>query len=182
MRTSCLPPWPPSPAERGQDQPQILDTERLIATMCTTLVETKVSDIATELASQRSTDYPHQDPSAQLEGAGLELGMHVATGQGTAGSPVSTTTGRSSARFFGRVIPFFGADVNLCRSLEGESFEPRVAAGESVVPGTERLGHGNAELLLRTYGHLMPDSEDRTRRAIDDAWTSDGTQTKSDHR
>jgi hypothetical protein len=28
----------------------------------------------------------------------------------------------------------------------------------------------------------MPDSEDRTRRAIDDAWTSDGTQTESDHR
>jgi hypothetical protein len=40
-----------------------------------------------------------------------------------------------------------------------------------------------AELLaLRlddvTYGHLMPDSEDRTRRAIDTAWsTSDGPQT-----
>ena len=37
-------------------------------------------------------------------------------------------------------------------------------------------------LVLKTYGHLMPDSEDRTRRAIDDAWTSDGTQTESDHR
>jgi integrase len=46
----------------------------------------------------------------------------------------------------------------------------------------ERLGHENAALVLKTYGHLMPDSEDRTRRAIDDAWTSDGTQTESDHR
>jgi hypothetical protein len=36
--------------------------------------------------------------------------------------------------------------------------------------------------VLKTYGHLMPDSEDRTRRAIDDTWTSDGTQTESDHR
>jgi hypothetical protein len=32
--------------------------------------------------------------------------------------------------------------------------------------------------VLKTYGHLMPDSEDRTRRAIDTAWSmSDGPQT-----
>jgi integrase len=57
-----------------------------------------------------------------------------------------------------------------------------LAAGESVVAVAEKLGHENAALVLKTYGHLMPDSEDRTRRAIDDAWTSDGTQTESDHR
>lgn len=45
-----------------------------------------------------------------------------------------------------------------------------LAAGESVVAVAERLGHENASLVLSTYGHLMPDSEDRTRRAIDDAW------------
>src|SRR5215216_3828503 len=56
-----------------------------------------------------------------------------------------------------------------------------LAAGGSVVAVAERLGHENATLVLRTYGHLMPDSEDRTRRAIDDAWTSDGTETESDH-
>src|SRR5215218_1615539 len=51
-------------------------------------------------------------------------------------------------------------------------------AGESVVAVAERLGHENAMLVLKTYGHLMPDSEDRTRRAIDDAWsTNDGPQT-----
>ena len=50
-----------------------------------------------------------------------------------------------------------------------------LAAGESVVAVAERLGHENATLVLKTYGHLMPDSEDRTRRAIDTAWsTSDG--------
>jgi len=54
-------------------------------------------------------------------------------------------------------------------------------AGESVVAVAERLGHENAALVLRTYGHLMPDSEDRTRRAIDDAWTVDGLQTDSAH-
>jgi integrase len=56
-----------------------------------------------------------------------------------------------------------------------------LAAGESVVAVAERLGHQDAGLVLRTYGHLMPDSEDRTRRAIDAAWTIDGLQTDSDH-
>jgi integrase len=45
-----------------------------------------------------------------------------------------------------------------------------LAAGESVVAVAERLGHDNGGLVLSTYGHLMPDTEDRTRRAIDDAW------------
>ena len=47
-----------------------------------------------------------------------------------------------------------------------------LAAGESVVAVAERLGREDALLVLSTYGHLMPDSEDRTRRAIDDAWSS----------
>ena len=46
-----------------------------------------------------------------------------------------------------------------------------LAAGESVVAVAERLGHDNANLVLSTYGHLMPDSEDRTRRAVDSAWS-----------
>ena len=50
----------------------------------------------------------------------------------------------------------------------------RLAAGKSVVAVAERLGHENATLVLKTYGHHMPDSEDRTRRAIDTAWSSDG--------
>ena len=56
-----------------------------------------------------------------------------------------------------------------------------LAGGESVVVVAERLGHENASLVLSTYGHLMPDSEDRTRRAVDEAWseTSDGLGTAS---
>jgi integrase len=46
-----------------------------------------------------------------------------------------------------------------------------LAQGESVVAVAERLGHENANLVLSTYGHLMPDSEARTRKAIDDAWS-----------
>jgi integrase len=47
-----------------------------------------------------------------------------------------------------------------------------LAAGESVVAVAERLGHEDASLVLGTHGHLMPDSDDRTRSAIDAAWDS----------
>ncbi|MFZ2012847.1 MAG: site-specific integrase [Nocardioides sp.] len=44
-----------------------------------------------------------------------------------------------------------------------------LAAGESVAAVAERLGNSIA-LVLSTYGHLLPDREDRTRAAVDDAW------------
>jgi integrase len=44
-----------------------------------------------------------------------------------------------------------------------------LAAGESVVAVARRLGHKDATLVLSTYGHLLPDSEERTRRAVDAA-------------
>ncbi|SFT63824.1 Site-specific recombinase XerD [Geodermatophilus amargosae] len=47
-----------------------------------------------------------------------------------------------------------------------------LAAGESVVAVSERLGHEDASLVLSTYGHLMPDSDDRTRTAVDAAWNT----------
>lgn len=47
-----------------------------------------------------------------------------------------------------------------------------LAAGKSVVAVAERLGHENAALVLSTYGRLMPESEDRTRRAVDEAWSA----------
>lgn len=33
----------------------------------------------------------------------------------------------------------------------------------------ERLGHKSAEETLNTYAHLWPDSDDRTRQAVDAA-------------
>jgi hypothetical protein len=42
----------------------------------------------------------------------------------------------------------------------------------SVVAVAERLGHETAALVLTTYGHVMPNSEEKTRRAIDAAWSS----------
>lgn len=45
-----------------------------------------------------------------------------------------------------------------------------IAGGESVKVVSERLGHTNAAMTLNVYSHLFPDSEERTRRAIDAAF------------
>jgi integrase len=44
-------------------------------------------------------------------------------------------------------------------------------AGESIKALSEYLGHSDAGFTLRTYTHLLPSSETRTRKAIDDAFT-----------
>jgi integrase len=44
--------------------------------------------------------------------------------------------------------------------------------GESVKVVQARLGHASASETLDTYSHLWPDSEDRTRTAVDEAFSS----------
>ncbi len=44
-------------------------------------------------------------------------------------------------------------------------------AGESIKALSEYLGHSDPGFTLRTYRHLLPSSETRTRKAIDDAFT-----------
>jgi len=44
--------------------------------------------------------------------------------------------------------------------------------GESVKTVQARLGHATAQVTLDTYGHLWPDSEDRTRTAVEAALVS----------
>ncbi|GLL14743.1 hypothetical protein GCM10017577_58910 [Pseudonocardia halophobica] len=41
-----------------------------------------------------------------------------------------------------------------------------------MVAVAERLGNDNTTLVLTTYGHLLPGSEDRTRKAVDAAWST----------
>jgi integrase len=52
-----------------------------------------------------------------------------------------------------------------------------IEAGESVKVVQDRLGHASAKETLDTYGHLWPDTEDRTRAAVDNVFnmTTDGT-------
>ncbi|MFE2582417.1 tyrosine-type recombinase/integrase [Streptomyces sp. NPDC059378] len=49
-------------------------------------------------------------------------------------------------------------------------------AGESVKAVSEYLGHHDPGFTLRTYTHLMPSSEKRTREAVDRAF-EDGPDT-----
>ena len=46
-------------------------------------------------------------------------------------------------------------------------FSVIIEAGESVKVIQARLGHKSAVETLDTYGHLWPDTEERTRSAID---------------
>lgn len=54
-------------------------------------------------------------------------------------------------------------------------------AGESIKALSLYLGHADPGFTLRVYTHLLPSSEDRTRRAIDEALdgpdTDDGLMT-----
>jgi integrase len=42
-----------------------------------------------------------------------------------------------------------------------------IDGGESVKVVQTRLGHATADETLNTYAHLWPDSEDRSRAAVD---------------
>ncbi len=54
--------------------------------------------------------------------------------------------------------------------------------GESVKVVQARLGHASAAETLNTYAHLWPDSEDRTRRAVDHVLGADPTAIENDRR
>lgn len=96
------------------------------------------------------------------------------TPAGPPGSLFASSTGdpwghvRYSAQIWGAVRKRAGLpEGTSTHDLRHRYTSVLLAAGESVVAIAERLGHENATLVLTTYGHLLLDSEDRTRRAID---------------
>lgn len=52
--------------------------------------------------------------------------------------------------------------------------------GESVKTVSERLGHTNAAMTLNIYTHLWPDSEERTRAAVDKAYADSSAVAEAD--
>jgi len=52
--------------------------------------------------------------------------------------------------------------------------------GESVKTVQARLGHANAAETLDTYSHLWPDSDDRTRRAVDEVLLPSGAPSRDE--
>lgn len=53
-------------------------------------------------------------------------------------------------------------------------------AGESIKALSEYLGHSEPGFTLRTYTHLLPSSETRTRKAIDDVFTEAEAEDEDD--
>ena len=49
--------------------------------------------------------------------------------------------------------------------------------GESIKTVQARLGHASATETLDTYSHLWPDSDDRTRQAVDEVFLADNLRT-----
>ena len=111
--------------------------------------------VVLDALAQHSTNYPPgTDGSAFTTMAGTPLG-HMYFGY----------------QLFRRAVVQAGLPAGTTsHDLRHHFASVLLAAGESVVAVAERLGHEDAGLVLSTYGHLMPDSEDRTRRAIDAAW------------
>ncbi|MFL6046142.1 MAG: tyrosine-type recombinase/integrase, partial [Propionibacteriaceae bacterium] len=118
------------------------------------------------------------------------LSAHIASysPHGESGLLFTTTTGRPyrQAHYGAQIFPAAVRRAGLPAGTTPHDLRHHFAsvlidAGESVFAVAERLGHKNAALVTKVYGHLMPGSEDRMRRAIDAAWTTDGLQTDSAH-
>ncbi len=56
---------------------------------------------------------------------------------------------------------------NACHALRHFYASTLLDAGESIKALSEHLGHADPGFTLRTYTHLMPNSAERTRKAID---------------
>lgn len=55
-----------------------------------------------------------------------------------------------------------------------------IDGGESVTVVQERLGHSSAVETLKTYAHLWPASEERTRQVVERAWSAPADSLRTD--
>ena len=102
---------------------------------------------------------------------------HKVRESGSDGLIFHTSTGKPywrqyySERVFAAAIAKTGLPPDsTSHSLRHHYASVLLAEGESVIAVAECLGHDNATLVLTTYGHLLPNQEDRTRKAVDAAW------------
>ena len=68
---------------------------------------------------------------------------------------------------------------NGCHALRHWYASVLLDAGESIRAVSEYLGHSDPGFTLRTYTHLMPDSSERTRGAVDAAFAAARNSTSS---
>ena len=68
---------------------------------------------------------------------------------------------------------------NGCHALRHWYASLLLDAGESIRAVSEYLGHSDPGFTLRTYTHLMPDSSEHTRGAVDAAFAAARAGTSS---
>jgi integrase len=61
---------------------------------------------------------------------------------------------------------------NGCHAMRHHYASVLLDAGESILAVSEYLGHADPGFTLRVYTHLLPSSDERTRNAVDGAFTS----------
>lgn len=119
------------------------------------------------------------------EGAGPAV-MLVGAAQASGGYEIRTRGVRTQHAFFHRstynreiwkpavegagITPTSSTGMHALRHFYASAL---LDAGESVRALATYLGHSDPGFTLRVYTHLMPSSDDRTRRAIDNLFGAD---------
>lgn len=65
-----------------------------------------------------------------------------------------------------------GVDQSRDNGMHALRYHFASVAGESVRALADYLDQADPGFMLRVYAHLMPASEDRARRAVEDAWSA----------
>ena len=121
-------------------------------------------------------------PDVVLEALAGHLAAHPAVDVDGLG-PLLFTDERGRAIRRNRMADFWRRAARSVGLADGSGFHELrhfyasllISHGESVKVVQSRLGHATASETLDTYGHLWPDSDDRTRQAVDEvlgAWGS----------
>ena len=93
------------------------------------------------------------------------LGPSALVVTAAAGEPVNRNTFNQTWR---RALVKAGLTPGLrLHDLRHAYASALIAAGESVKVVQKRMGHSSAMITLDVYSHLWPDSDDRTRSAIE---------------
>jgi integrase len=118
-------------------------------------------------------------PNVVVEALNAHLGEHQVAADGLvftfAGRPITRQTFGHAWRPAAMAAGLTEATGKGMHALRHYYASLLIRYGESVKTVQERLGHATAAETLDTYSHIWPDSDDRTRDAIDSVlgdWTS----------
>jgi len=133
----------------------------------------------------RTVPLPHSVRDELAEHLGRYPAVHVTLpwetrdGEPTTAALIVTTRERKAinrnyfnAQIWKRALTRAGIPAtrgNGCHALRHLYASVLLDAGESIRAVSEYLGHADAGFTLRTYTHLMPSSEERTKSTIDQA-------------